>query len=464
MALSIGLDTAASGLRAMQVAIDTAAHNVANADTEGYSRQVVEFRAVPPVRDTFTAPGISMHQLGLGVDSGRISRIRDLMLDQQYRGAHTLQQEYETRSTAIGQAEIALNEPSDQGLQAMVSRLFNAFRDLSSQPEGNAARAAAIEQGATLAAGFNRTATLLTNQRVDLDGSVAVKVSEVNNKATQVASLNSQIRIVTIAGGTANDLEDRRDLLLDQLAGLAGATSEVGPGGQIDVYIGTRKLVDNVTVNALKTQPDPANDDLNAVVWAADSAAPDALGGDLKGTIDARDVQITSLLASINELAGSLITAVNTEHQAGYGLDNSTGLDFFTGTDAATIGINTVLRDDPQKLATSSGPDEPGNADAARAIAGVQSQRLLNGGTSTIDDAYRGLVTRLGVDGQQAELLAGNQEVVQRHLDAARASVSGVSIDEEMTNLMKGQHAYQAAARVISVIDEMLDTLVNRTG
>jgi len=405
-----------------------------------------------------------MHQLGLGVDSGRISRIRDLMLDQQYRGAHTLQQEYETRSTAISQAEIALNAPSGQGLQAMVSRLFNAFRDLSSQPEGNAARAAAIEQGATLAAGFNRTATLLTNQRVDLDGSVAVKVSEVNNKATQVASLNSQIRIVTIAGGTANDLEDRRDLLLDQLAGLAGATSEVGPGGQIDVYIGTRKLVDNVTVNALKTQPDPANDDLDAVVWASDSAAPDALGGDLKGTIDARDVQITSLLASINELAGSLITAVNTEHQAGYGLDNSTGLDFFTGTDAATIGINTVLRDDPQKLATSSGPDEPGNADAARAIAGVQSQRLLNGGTSTIDDAYRGLVTRLGVDGQQAELLAGNQEVVQRHLDAARASVSGVSIDEEMTNLMKGQHAYQAAARVISVIDEMLDTLVNRTG
>jgi len=165
----------------------------------------------------------------------------------------------------------------------------------------------------------------------------------------------------------------------------------------------------------------------------------------------------------MDELAQTLITSVNGYHQTGFGLNNATGLDFFTGTGAADIDINATLSDSPESLATSDAADEPGNANIARAIAGVQTELLLGGGTATIDDTYRAVVSKLGVASQQAIILSENQDVLSRHIDTARQAVSGVSIDEEMTTLVKGQHAYQAAARVISVVDSMLDTLVNRT-
>lgn len=464
MALSIGLDTAASGLRAFQAAIDTAAHNVANADTEGYSRQSVEFRAVPPARDKFGATNVPLRQIGLGVDASRIRRLRDVLLDAHYRNVRSLRDEYQARSTALQQAEVSLNEPSDQGLQELMSRFFNGFRDLTSQPESVAARAAAVEQGATLAAAFNRTATLLTNQRADLDASVDVKVQDINAKATELADLNAQIRLVTVAGGSANDLMDKRDLLLDQLAGLAGTTYESGSDNTVNVFIGTRKLVDNITANTLATQPDAGNSNLKKVVWASDSAAADITRGEVKGILDARDVHLSGLMTSVNGLATALITAVNGHHQAGFGLNNATGLDFFTGTDAADIGVNATLRTSPESLATSGAANEPGNPTVAVAIAGVQNELLMGGGTTTIDDAYRAIISKLGVASQQGQLLTDNQDVVTQHLEAARAAVSGVSIDEEMTNLVKSQHAYQASARVISVVDQILDTLVNRTG
>lgn len=462
MALSIGLDTASSGLRAMQLAIDTAAHNVANADTEGYSRQEVAFRAIPPAQSKFTSSGVPLQQLGLGVDVSRVRRLRDVLLDAQYRNTRSMRDEYQARTTALRQAEVTLNEPSDQGLQMLVSKFFNGLRDLANQPESVAARAAAVEQGATLAAAFNRTSTLLTNQRADLDASVDVKVADVNAKAREVADLNAQIRTVTVGGGTANDLMDRRDLLLDHLAGLTGATYEAGADNTVNVFIGARKLVDNVTVNDLATQPDAANANLKKVVWASDSAGVTMASGEIKGLLDARDQNLTGLLKDIDGLAGALITAVNVRHRTGYGLNNATGLDFFTGATAADMAVNGALRGSPESVAASSAPDEPGNANVMRDMAGVQRLLLLGGGTATIDDSYRSVIARLGVASQQAQLLSDNQDVVTRHLQAARASVSGVSIDEEMTSLVKGQHAYQASARVISVIDQMLDTLVNR--
>jgi flagellar hook-associated protein 1 FlgK len=463
MGLSIGLDTAVTGLRAMQTAIDTTAHNIANADTDGYSRQVVEFRAVPPVHGLFVSPNVPLDQIGLGVDAGRIQRLRDVLLDTQYRDARSLRDDYQARAQALNQTEVTLNEPSDQGLQELLSKFFNGFRDLASQPESFGARSAAIEQGDTLAAAFNRTATMLTNQRTDLDTSVDVKVADVNAKAQEIADLNAQIRRITVAGGAPNDLEDRRDLLLDDLAGLVGATSQAGTDGTVDVYIGSRKLVDNVSVDQLATQPDPANNNLKKVVFASDGADAGITGGEIHGIIVARDQHVTGVLNALNDMASTLITAVNAQHQAGYGLNNATGLAFFTGTNAMDIAINPTVKNNPENLATSDAPDQPGNANVALAIAGVQMQPLMGGGTSTIDDDYRAVVAGLGSASQQASLLADNQDLVTSHLDTARQAVSGVSIDEEMTNLMKAQHAYGASARVISTVDEMLDTLINRT-
>ena len=464
MGLSIGLDTGVSALRAAQLAVDTAAHNISNANTEGYSRQEVMFRSVPPPDSRYTG-NIPSQQVGLGVEPGRIRRIRDGLLDLQYRDVRSLRDEYQARAAALEQLEVTLNEPSDQGLQALMTKFFNSVRELSSQPESVAARAATIEQGATLTASFNRVSTLLTNQRADLDTSVDVKVAEINAKAREVADLNAQIRVFTVAGGQPNDLLDKRDLLLDQLAGLAGAKFTTGADNSVNVMIGTRALVDNTTVNALATVADPGNNNLKKVIFAGDATATAAAitTGELRGIQDARDTRVTNMLNNMNTIAGTLITAVNAHHRAGFGLDNSTGLDFFTGTSAADMGINTALRDNPARLATSGAAGEPGNTDSARRLASVQTELLANGGTATLHDAYRSIIATLGVDTQQANLLVSNQGLVTQHLENARQSVAGVSIDEEMTNMIKGQRAYEAAARVIATVDEMLDTLVNRT-
>ncbi|MFN8558716.1 MAG: flagellar hook-associated protein FlgK [Dehalococcoidia bacterium] len=401
--------------------------------------------------------------MGLGVDSSRIRRLRDELLDVQYRHARTGLEEYDARASALRQAEVVFNEPSDQGLQALMTRFFNGFRDLAAQPESMAARSAAVEQAATLTAAFRRSATALTSQRADLDASLDTKVSEINSTAKEIADLNAQVRLVTVSGGTANDLFDRRDLLLDKLSGLVGVTVQAGTNGTVDVLLGTRKLVDNITANQLATQADAGNNNLKKIVWQSDAADASITGGVLRGIIDARDTNLTGLLTSLNELASTLITAVNGHHAAGYGLNNATGLNLFTGSTAADIDVNPAIRSNLQNLATSAAPGEPGNPDVARAIAGVQDELLLAGNTATIDDTYRGVVARLGVASQQYNLLADNQKVVTEHIDAGRQSVAGVSLDEEAAELVKSQHAYQASAKVISVIDELLDTLVNRT-
>ncbi len=463
MGLSIGLDTAISGLRAMQLAIDTAAHNVANADTQGYSRQEVVFRAIPPVQDRNSAPNAPLRMLGMGVDSGRIRRLRDTLLDVQYRDAHRIHEQYHAEATALGQAEVILNEPSDQGLQQLMAGFFNTFRDLTSRPESIAARAAAVEQGATLAASFNRAGQMLVSQRSDLDASIEVKVTEINKLAGELAELNKQIRMASVSGVSANDLMDRRDVVLDELAGLAGVTVQNGADDTVDVYLGARALVSGTTVDALAAVPDPLNANLRQVVWASDSAASGITSGEIAGILKSRDVHVTGLLNALDELAQAIIAGVNAHHQNGTGLDGTTGLDFFTGTGALDVAVNQTLRDEPGKLGIADAIDEPGNANTARLIAGVQNELLLGGGTTTVEDFYRATVATLGVNSQQAMLQRDNQDLLARHIDTARQSVMGVSLDEEMTNLMKGQHAYQAVAKVISTVDEILDTLINRT-
>lgn len=463
MGLSISLDTGVSALRAAQVDIDTTGHNIANVNTDGYSRQQVNFRAVPPAQSKFNSPGVPLQEIGLGVDSGTIRRLRDGLLDVQYRNVRTLNDDYQAQSTALGQVETTMNEPSDQGLQAQLTNFFNSFRDLATQPESIAARAAAVAQGNTLAANFNRTATLLTNQQQDLNTSLDAKVGQVNADAQEIADLNSQIRTATVSGNTSNDLMDRRDQLLDELSGLVGATSQAGDNGTVDVLIGSRKLVDSTqqAPDALATQPDPTNNNLKKVVFSSDGADAGITGGEVHGIVVSRDVHVGGMLSNLDQLAQTLITAVNGVHQSGYGLDNTSGLPFFNGSDAASIGVNPTLQQHPEQVATSDAANEPGNANAATAVAGVQTQLLMSSGTATIDDSYRSVIARLGVDSKQASDLSTNENSLLTHIDNSRQSVAGVNLDEETTNLVKAQRAYEAAARVITTSDGMLDTLIN---
>ena len=458
MALSISLNTGVTGLMAQQTAMDTASHNIANASTDGYSRQEVDFQAIPP---PITA--LAGQNIGLGVDSTTIFRQRNLLLDGQYRETNALDQQYTAQSTALQQLQATINEPSDTGIQAQLTKFFNDFTDLSAQPESTAARAAAIQQGQTLATSVNRLGSVLSQQRADLDTSVGNLVGQVNSDATQVATLNAQIRVALVSGGQPNDLMDQRDLLLDKLAGLAGTTSAAQPDGSVTVSLGGQTLVAGNVANALTTVPDPANNNLQKVEWQATSTAATIASGQIAGTITARDTNLTGMMTSLDNLASNLITAVNAAHSVGFGLDNSTGLPFFTGNSATTIGVNATLVANPQSLATSDTSGQPGNPNAATAIANVQNTLLMSGGTASLGGYFNTTVATLGISAQQAQGLQQNQDTLVKQIDGQRQSVSGVSLDEEMTNLEKAQHAYQAAAQVVQISDSMLDTLINHT-
>lgn len=460
MSISVSLNTGVTGLMAAQTAMDTASHNIANASTDGFSRQRVDFQAIPPPLSAYS--GMPGQNIGLGVDATNISRIRDLLLDGQYRQTNALDQQYTAQSSALQQLQALINEPGDTGLQAQLANFFNAFRDLSGQPESLAARSAAIQQGQTLATAFNRVHNLLVQQRQDLDTGVVSLVAQVNSDAQQIAALNAQIKIAMVSGAQPNDLMDQRDLLLDKLAGLAGTVSTIQPDGSVTVTLGGQTLVAGNTANLLATVPDPSNNNLSKIIWQATSAPATVPSGQIAGTLAARDGDVKQMINNIDALASNLISAVNAAHSAGYGLDNSTGLPFFNGTDASTIAVNPTLVSSPQSLATSDQPNQPGNGNAATNIANVQSALIMSGGTATLDDFYRTAVANLGVATQQAQTLQKNQDALVKQIDNQRQSVAGVSIDEEMTNLQKAQHAYEAAARVVEISDSMLDTLINR--
>jgi flagellar hook-associated protein 1 len=459
MAISISLNTGVTGLMAQQTAMDTASHNIANASTDGFSRQEVDFRALQPASSATGLPGAN---IGLGVDSNNIYRQRDLLLDGQYRQTNSLDQQYTAQSSALQQLQATLNEPGTNGIQTQMASFFNAFTDLSSQPELVSARSAAIAQGQTLATSFNRLGNLLTQQRADLDSSVTNLVAQVNSDATQVAALNAQIKIASASGSQPNDLMDKRDLLMDKLAGLAGTVNTLQPDGSEMITLGGQTLVAGNTANVLTTVADPSNNNLQKVEWQATSTAATIGGGTLAGTITARDVNVTGMMTSLDTLASNLISSVNTAHAAGYGLDNSTNLPFFTGTSATTMGVNATLVANPQSLASSDTSGQPGNPNAATAIANVQTALVMNGNTTTLGDFYNTTIATLGVSAQQSQALQQNQDTLVKQIDGQRQSVSGVSLDEEMTNLEKAQHAYQAAAQVVQISDSMLDTLINR--
>ncbi|MGE5596182.1 MAG: flagellar hook-associated protein FlgK [Hyphomicrobiales bacterium] len=464
MALSIGLDTAVKALRAHQLAVDVASHNIANANSPGFSRQRVNLRPLGiDGSDHFTRDAL-LGRTGFGVDASDVNRVRDLFLDFQQRQALGSQSQYEAQADALSKAEIVFNDPSDEGLSGVMSAFWNAWHDVVNDPESSAARTTLVNTTTTLTARLQRAYNDLETQRKDLNFQVDNIAGEINAKATEIAQLNFQIKQVELSGDQANDLRDRRDLLVDQLAELGQVTYTEQPDKSLTVYFGSHELVTGNTAREVQSVPDAANPGMRKLQFVMDGEDVTTTTGKLRGVLDARDADLPALISKLDTLAQQLITSVNADHATGYGLDNSTGLGFFTGTGAADISINATLASDPSKIAAASGPDKPGDGSVALQIADLQKATPMGGGTQSFDEYYGNLVTVLGADVNRVKGLAKSGEMLTSHLESLRQSVQGVNIDEEVTNLNAAQHAYEAAARVITTIDEMLDTLINRTG
>jgi flagellar hook-associated protein 1 len=458
MGLSVGLNTMMRALMAQQTALDTTSHNIANVNTPGYSRQrVVQVPVAPSDPTQVASPGNGVQTLG-------IQRIRDLFIDFQRRSDQGSASYYAAKSDVLQLAETTLNEPSGEGsLRQVLTQFFNAFRDLANSPDQSAMRTAVVQAGATLVSVAKNADASLRALETDANKRIAADISEINGLSDQIAGLNKQIIALRGLGDPASDLTDRRDLALDRLSQLADVQYSETGAGALTVTIGGRGIVAGDVVQKLKVTPNVLNNNYFDIQWAADGSAVTVSSGEVGAMLDARDVDIPTRVTELNAVVAKLITDVNTQHMAGYAFDGvTTGTKFFVGNDATDIDVNPAVMANLDLVAAAKTTGARGDGDNALAIAGLQSFKSMAGATQTYDESYNAMVTSLGVEAKNATALSAARKQTVEHLDQLQQSVAGVNLDEEMINLTQYQRGYQAAARVITIINEMLDSLINR--
>jgi flagellar hook-associated protein 1 FlgK len=426
-----GLQTALSGLLAEQQALDIAGHNIANANTEGYSRERVEMETGPdipiPSVSAITGEGA---QLGTGVTIETYTRIRNSYLDAQYRTQNSAASGAATQAEELEQAESAFNEPSSAGISTQLSNFWAAWNSLSQAPTSEAAKEGVVAAGQRLANAFNELSAQLQTISAQATQQYEARTGasgEVADDARQIAQLNVQIEQAEQAGQPPNDMLDRRDLLIDKLSALSNVTVSQQADGTDTISFGdaAEPLVEGASVDWPQTLTSAAGGQLGALL---------ALNGPGGG--------LTVFRSELDAVAATLASTVNELH---------TATPFFTGTTATTLKV-AVNASEVQVSSTEA----PGGNNVALAIAG------LRGGTA--DQSYSALVGLVGSMVQGAKDEQANLQTTLTAIGNQRQSVSGVSLDEEMTNLITFQRGYQASARTLTAMDEMLETLVERTG
>jgi flagellar hook-associated protein 1 FlgK len=457
-----GINMALRTLLANQQALEVTEHNVANANTPGYHRQEVVLTAGP----SYATPGFQNSgvagQMGTGVFVDRIRRFDREYSEGRFRREVGETNRWETQHDILVEAEAILSETTSDGLITKLDDFWNGWQALSDEPADLALRADLRERASTLLEAINRRSLELHNLRVEQDLRISERVDEINTIAASVASLNVEIAHVYAMQDQPNDLLDERDQLLDRLAELTGAVSSLQENGEVLVSIGGHALVVGKGVFTLETVADPTNDGLKQIQWS-DGKSWNASTGELVGLITARDQNVKEALEGLDDLASTLIQRVNELHRTGYGLNNETMLDFFDGTDALSIRLSSDI-DDLSSIAAAVNPDSPGDNQLALQIAAVASEKLMAGNTTTLNQFYTGHIASMGLSVLSAERNANDRSIVADALQQQRESVYGVNLDEEAANLIKYQRVYEAAARLMTTLDDMLDRVINGMG
>ncbi|MDD4665979.1 MAG: flagellar hook-associated protein FlgK [Clostridia bacterium] len=472
-----GLNIGYSGLAAQQRALDITGHNVANANTQGYTRQEVIMQATPALK-------VLKGYVGTGVDIAEIRRVKDQFLEIQMRTESKALGEWETKANLLNKLEVIFNEPSETSVRSVMDQFWEAWQVLAKNPESVAARTTVMQRGTALTSTFNHLDSQFSDLQADINKSLAVKANEINSFARQIGELNHQIIKAEANGGKANDLRDRRELLLEQLAKNINIDVTEDQLGAINVTIGGKFLVSRAIVSEVRFFDDYADPTQAKLEWydplAGTSQGPvRANGGILKGYQEIRDAVIVEYQEKMSALAATIAEEVNTLHRAGYELNGETGRAFFTADDgslqfnARNIRVNPEIIDDINRIAAAGdfNPDpaaDPavyqGDGKNALKMAQLKNKLTMTGGAATFGDFYRSAIGQLGIQGQEASQMVENKVSLVEQLINRREAVSGVSLDEEMTNMIRFQHAYTASARILNVMDEMLDIIVNRLG
>lgn len=451
------LHVAMSGLRAHQYAMSVTAHNIANAGTQGYHRQEARFMPGNPLMGAFAMTGIGIPQLGTGVMVNTVERMRSDYIDSQIRMAGQWAELWSYKDQTLKQIESLVAEPGELGLSNALNRFWNAWEELSVSPESLPSRISVIESGVALSLGFGNLYSSLRQLQARADQDVIDNASRINAIAHEIAHLNEQITRSNSGGFQPNDLLDQRDMLLDKLASITQIQVHGIGGSDMFISISGKTLVQGHSVNEVAITPGDSG--RSKLVWAIDGTDVQITGGALLGQLQIRDGTIEDYIARLNTIASTIVDKVNAVHATGITLDGSPAGDFFVpGTNASNM---EVAADTMTLGITSPAPDDVYNS-LPKMLAAIRDEILIDG--ETINGAYLGLVSRIGAQSREAASRSQVQNLSLQQLNIQRESISGVSIDEEMLNMVKFQQAYNAAARITSVIDEMIETVISHMG
>lgn len=448
------ISTALSGLYAQRQGLDVAAQNIANASTDGYTRQKVQMQSV----GALSVPSLwgTSSSVPGGVNVTGISRMQDAYVDAQVRDSHAAQAQLTQSAGTLTSIESLFTEPSTTGLSEQLSGLWGAFQDVANQPGDTGVRASLLQKATTVTDWLNNAASSLSAQSSGMSTQIGAIVSQVNDAASRLAQLNGSIAAVQPSGVAVNELADQRDQLATQLATLVGGTVVTDDSGNVNVRMGGRELVAGTMASPL-TSASVGGQTL--VQWKSDGSTATVPGGQLKALVDGVGTVIPQWTARIDQVASALTAQVNALQQSGYDLNGALGTPLFSGTTAATVSVAIT---DPKLVAASAVAPTGGSASLDATVA-TKLGRI--GATAGSPDAvYRGMVTDLGQTVRTTTDRVTTQDAIVASADQARQSVSGVSTDEEMTSIVAYQRAYEACSRVLTAVDSTLDTLINHTG
>ena len=615
-----GIELGKRSIMAHTQQIQTAGHNISNADTEGYTRQRVQVKTFDPLYRPDLTRAETPGQIGQGTTIESISRLRDEMLDKRIVAQTNQETYWETREQYYSMIEQIYNEPADISVRGNMDKFWQSWQELSVYPDSKAVRQAVVTRGETLAESISQRYTSLSGIGTLINGDIEATVKQINDYAKQIADINGEIVRSKAMGDNPNDLLDRRDVLVEKLAKLANVSSDTRDSDEFNVHINGQVLVQGSVARSFDLVPNTDNNGYDTVVWKDTGLTADVAGGKLGALVELRDVDIRNEVQSLNTMALNFADLVNDVHRAGIGANNVSGLDFFvqhpfvtdvkgnydrngdgavdssyvfrlSGTNelnpqdkvgldgvmtlsgktgnitvpyyandtieaviarindsqgevkayldrdnhlvlkattsqamenpdfvirhvedsgmflagysgilngsgaegaydfnradavdsisgsyavapvlnpAEYIAVNDAVKNDVNSVAAAfpnpQGRAVIGDGRAAVEIAAIRNSSVMIGASRTFDDYFAESVTNAGLKGEQAENMLLSQNAIMNDLRDLRDSISGVNIDEELADIMKFQHGYNAAAKYVTVIDSMLDTIINRLG
>ncbi|MBS1705332.1 MAG: flagellar hook-associated protein FlgK [Armatimonadetes bacterium] len=450
-----GIDTTSRALRAFQRALETTGHNIANVNTPGYTRQAV---------DLVTSYPLQFHQfgeksLGTGVLVGSINRMRDGFLESRIQSANSDLAQADTMATSVKDILSVMQEPGDQGISAALTKFFDSWSALSSNPNESANRLQVQLAGKDLAGKVRQAWGDLNNQKAQKGDEIAGAVEDINNLAQQISSLNDAIRDQMASGGMPNDLLDQRDYAVKQLSGLANITVVNNQDNTVSVQISEFTLTDQLGAHALPATFDPVAGKMTG--WIVPITVR---SGRLAGLLQANQ-QIESSMANLDTLANTLRTQINLLHTSGTNLNATTNIKFFNDvasgpqTGAIDFNLSTEVSTDYKNISSGTS-GAAGDGALALSLSNARNSKFAALGNKSVLDYHRDMVSTLGSTAAYYESNTGTQSAILDQVSAQQQAVSGVNLDDEMANMLRYQRSYQAAAKALTVFDQVTETLI----